>query len=92
MAARGAAGEANVNVNIGSQRPIWQAHFWIMTANDPELDRLRNIEKRACALRDRLRSYPGLISDLTVLQHAENLCNEARAAVAAHLEGIRSRD
>lgn len=56
-----------------------------MPINDPELARLREIEKKACALRDRLRANPGLISEPGVLEQADKLCREARAAISAYL-------
>lgn len=52
---------------------------------DPELERLRRNEAKACALRDRLRQHLALVSDPVVLERAEKLCREARAAIDAHL-------
>jgi hypothetical protein len=52
-----------------------------------ELDRLKQIERRAGALRDRLREGRALLSDPEILRRAEDLCEEAKAAIAAYVAG-----
>ena len=54
-------------------------------ASDPELEYLLAIERNACALSDRVGSSRGFLSDPSVLQHAQDLCREAREAVAGYL-------
>lgn len=48
-----------------------------------EFDRLKQIECRACALRDRR----ALLSAPDILRRAEDLCEEAKAAIAAYVAG-----
>ncbi len=62
-----------------------RAHRDQMSTEDPELTRLREIEKKARALRDRLHASRGLISDPGILDRAEEIYREARAAVEARL-------
>lgn len=54
-------------------------------SDDPELVRLREIERKARALLDRLRANHGLISDPTILDRAEDLHRDARVAVEGHV-------
>lgn len=77
-------------IHAGSQPPLGWLHLSLMGTPDSELERLRGIEEKACALRDRLLSQSGLISDPTILQHAEDLCREARAAIEAYLAKQRT--
>jgi hypothetical protein len=54
---------------------------------DGEPERLRQVERKACALYNRLCEKRGLLSDPEVLRRAEELCEEARAAVSAYVAG-----
>lgn len=56
-----------------------------MSTDDQELARLREIEKKARALRDRLRANRSMISDPAILARAEEIYGEARAAVEGHV-------
>lgn len=56
-----------------------------LSIDDHELARLREIERKARALLDRLRANHGLISDPTILERAEDLHRDARVAVEEHV-------
>jgi hypothetical protein len=75
-----------VLVAPGTEAP--DAHFTGMVFQDPELQRLRLIEQKACALRDRLRASARLLSDPSVLKGAEDLCAEAREAISHYLKRL----
>jgi hypothetical protein len=62
-----------------------------MSKDDLELARLRAIETKACALRDRLRANHSL-SDPAILDHADELSREARVAVEAHIAACGPSD
>lgn len=73
----------------GSEPKIGSALFREMSrdavSEDERLEALRRIEERACALRDRLRERRALLGDPQVLTNAEELCREAKQAIADYL-------
>lgn len=63
------------------------ARYFHFVMTEVELHRLKQIERRACALRDRLRERRALLSDPEILRRAEELCDAAKAAVRAYVAG-----
>lgn len=63
------------------------ARYFHSVMTEVELHRLKQIERRACALRDRLRERRALLSDPEILRRAEELCEDAKAAVRGYVAG-----